>query len=375
MNLVIPIPGQDPGPDYATNQYNSMLILDGHNHSAGSGVQINPSGLNINADLSIGGNNLTLVKTVNFQALSANLPGTSPNLGCLYVSGKELVYNDEVGNVVPITNNGSVNSGAGSITGLPSGTASATYSSGSGTFIWQSATSTPANMDFGSAVFRNTTANSNGVTVSAPSALASNYGLVWPTVPAQTNVMTLDASGNMGSITYNQVGQNMGATGANAVANSRTRAVSSTVAAGGVAVSSSCGSYPANISTPTNVTNLSVTITTTGRPVRVGLEPQPGTTNNSYIQVGTNATSGNAIAFISFSNNGTIIALQDLGIKSGLSPTTTNSVFYSPASFSLTDTSINGTPGTYTYTIQTYVNVAGNDNILFQDVILVAYEI
>lgn len=222
MGLVVPTVGQDPGPDWATNLNSSLGILDVHDHSSGKGVQITPAGLNINSDLSIHSNNLTAIKTVNFIAQSGSLAGISPNLGCIYVAGKELYYNDEVGNIVPITNNGSVNAGAGSITGLPSGTASASYSSGSQTFIWQSATSTPANMDFGSAIFRNISSGSHGVTVNAPSALGADYSLTWPSLPAQTNVSTLDASGNMGSVTYDQVGVNMTSTGANAILGTQT---------------------------------------------------------------------------------------------------------------------------------------------------------
>src|SRR6266403_2288664 len=112
MNLPMPIPGVDPGPDYANNQNSAFTIIDGHTHSAGSGVQITPSGLNINSNLAINSNNLTLVNTVNFKANVSSLAGTSPNLGCVYVGGNELYYNDEAGNVVAITNNGSVNAGA-----------------------------------------------------------------------------------------------------------------------------------------------------------------------------------------------------------------------------------------------------------------------
>src|SRR5271170_5056652 len=135
MNLPVPIVDVDPGPDWANNINACMGILDQHSHVAGQGVQITPAGLNINADLSMQDNNLIAVNTVRFQALGASLPGTAPNLGVIYVAGNELYYNDESGNVVAITKTGSVNAGAGSITGLPSGTASASYSSGSETFV------------------------------------------------------------------------------------------------------------------------------------------------------------------------------------------------------------------------------------------------
>lgn len=67
------------------------------------------------------------------------------------------------------------------------------------------------------------------------------------------------------------VGVAMTSTGANAVAASRTRSTGTSVSAGGVAISSSCGAFSTTNSTATDVTNLSVTITTSGRPVFVGL--------------------------------------------------------------------------------------------------------
>ena len=63
-----------------------------------------------------------------------------------------------------------------------------------------------------------------------PNALGANYQLTLPTIPAQTNVMTLDASGNMGSITYDQVGSSMSATGANAIAASMNATGANTIA-------------------------------------------------------------------------------------------------------------------------------------------------
>lgn len=200
MNLPVPIVGVDPGPDWATNINACLGILDQHNHSSGQGVQITPSGLNINSDLTMNSNNLTYVNTVRFVNLSGTLAGTSPNLGCIYEANNELIYNDGAGNVVPITKTGSVNAGAGSITGLPSGTASASYSAGSQTFIWQSATNTPANMDFGSGIFRNIVANSKGLTLNPPNAMGADYSvaLPQPNGTGNTVVLTYDTSNNIG---------------------------------------------------------------------------------------------------------------------------------------------------------------------------------
>lgn len=199
MSLIVPGVGTEPGPTWASDLNASLGILDQHNHSPGQGIQITPAGININSNLPFNDNNVTTVKTVNFVAQPSSLAGTAPNLGCIYVAGKELVYNDESGNVVPITNNGSVNAGAGSITGLPNGTASASYNSGSQSFVWQSATSTPANLDAGSVIFRNLTSGSDGVTVNPPNALASNYSVTLPPTNSTggTVLLTYDTSNNI----------------------------------------------------------------------------------------------------------------------------------------------------------------------------------
>jgi len=194
MLLPNPVPSVDPGPDYANNIQTSLNILDQHNHTPNSGVPVPTAGLNINADLPFNGNNATLLRTVRFNNLAA-APSLSTDLGCIAVSGGNLYYVNTAGTAVQITNGSSVNAGAGSITGLPSGTASVTFSSA--TYVFQSATSTPATLDAGSVIFRNTTPSSFGVTVSPVNSLGSNYSLVLPTIPASQSFLALDTSGNI----------------------------------------------------------------------------------------------------------------------------------------------------------------------------------
>lgn len=293
MGFLNPTPGQDPGPDYATNQSNTNTTIGAHDHSPGKGVKVTVNGLNINTDLPINGNNITLVKTVNFTAQGASLPGSAPNLGAIYVAGNELYYNDESGNVVKMTNLGSVNAGAGSITGLPSGTASATYSSGSGTFIWQSATSTPANMDFGAAIFRNNVANSKGLTLSPPNAMAADFNVTLPTSngSGSTAFLTYDTSNNItvgpsinGGITTSNIASN---TILNAnIANGTIQ--NAKFAAANYFVSTATGS-PTTLATsasPAAITQLAGSLTTVGRPVRVQIQ-SAGAGARAFIEPGT----------------------------------------------------------------------------------------
>lgn len=198
MSLPIPVVGVDLGPDWAYNVNSSLIILDGHNHSPGSGNQINPDGIDINVDLPMNNNDLTLVRTVRFFPQVSN-PSNPEDIGVLYEVGVDLYYNDGDGNQIRITQGGSVTGSAGTITGLPSGTASASYAAG--VFTFQAATNTPADIDGASFIFRNNVANSKGLTLSPPNAMGADFSLVLPNIPVIKSIMTMDTSGNMAADT------------------------------------------------------------------------------------------------------------------------------------------------------------------------------
>jgi hypothetical protein len=360
MQLQIPTVGLEAGPQYATDVNNSLTIIDGHNHSAGSGVLINPSGININSDLPINGNSLTLIFTARFQSQTLPIPNTAPNIGCIYVAGNELYYNDfSGGHSVQITNNGSVNAGAGSITGLPSGTAGVTFAGS--TYVFQSATNTAATIDVASVILRNTTPSSFGLTLSPPNALGSNYTVTLPGLPGVTSVMTLDASGNMGTVTYDQVGQNMTSVGANAIQVTTTRPVGTVVGTGGVAISASCGNYVTSSTSFTIITNLSVGLTTSGRPVMLVLQDD-ASGSQSFIAQNTGGASPINMNFAFFRDSSQItntVLVQANGQSGGTFPANLTQVDVPPA-------------GSHTYTMQVKV-VA--DQVAVNHAVLVAYEL
>ncbi len=244
MNLVVPVPGVAPGPTWAQDLNASLTIVDAHNHSPGSGVQINPVGLNINADLTFQSNNATVLRSARFNPNSAPLSGSS-DLGCIYESGVDLYYNDGAGNQIRITSGGSVAGASGTITGLPSGTASAAYQSASGTFQFQQATSTAANIDGGSLVIRYPgsypSPTGNYILLTAPSSLSSGYQITLPALPGANSALVMNSSG-----------------------------VISTVPTG-VTISSSCGAFSTSSTSAVPVTNLSVSLTSYGNPIWIGL--------------------------------------------------------------------------------------------------------
>lgn len=296
MNLPVPVVGVEPGPQYATDINNSLTIIDGHSHVSGSGVPITPDALNINSNLTIQNHSL-----YNIGALTLFPQVSLPANSSLYESGVDLFFIDGNGNSIRITQSGSLAGAAGTITGLPSGTASASFAAG--TFIFQASTATGANIDGASFIFRNNTASSFGLTLSPPNAMGANYALVLPSLPAQTNVMTLDTSGNMGSITYDAVGQNMTSVGANAIAASVTRVVSSSPASvGNISKSVSSGAFgTSTLGSFVDVTGLAVELTTSGRPVFVGLIADANSTNPAII---SQVSSGNTAQLdFAFSRN------------------------------------------------------------------------
>lgn len=192
MSLQIPTVGGDASPNWALELNQSLSTIDQHNHSAGSGVPINPNGININAALTFQNNFAT-----NLAGLTLTAQGSTPANGTVYMSGNDLYYNNGAGLNIQLTNSSGIVGSPGSISGLTS-PASATYSSGTQTFIWQSGASIAANMDFGAAVMRNLSPNSTfALTLSPPAALGSNYSIVLPVLPASQKIMTLDNSGNM----------------------------------------------------------------------------------------------------------------------------------------------------------------------------------
>lgn len=206
MSLTIPTVGPDgtPSPDWAEEINGDLSILDSHNHTSGRGAPIPPSGLLINADLPFNNNNATTLRSTRFTVQGSTLSQPA-DLGALYVTGVDLYYNDAGGNVVRITQNGSVTGSAGTITGLPSGTASAAYSGG--IFTFQSATNTPAFLNVGPVTIGLNVVNSKTITLTPAAGMPANYTLTFPAVSPDTNqILVADNSGNL-SWVYDQIGR------------------------------------------------------------------------------------------------------------------------------------------------------------------------
>ncbi len=200
MDLPIPTVSTAPGPEYAQLLNQCLTQIDQHDHTSGSGVPINPSGININADLPFNDNNATELRSVRFQT-QVNPLGQGTDIGCAYVSGADFYYNDTSGNQIRLTQAGSPAGAPGSITGLVP-PANVTYTSPNQTFTFQSSTATPANLDAGSVTIRRVTANGPGVILSANGATTASFTMTLPsTLPPSSAYLTLSAAGNVGYAT------------------------------------------------------------------------------------------------------------------------------------------------------------------------------
>jgi hypothetical protein len=358
MGLSISSIGVDSGLNWETNLNASLSIIDGHNHSAGNGVQITPAGFKINTSLAF--NNYS---AVGLQATVYNQQTSLSTIQAIYVgTDGNLYYNDGASNNIKITSGGTVNATS---SGINSGSASASFSSG--VLTVNSATNTPANISAGSLLIGQNVAGSNYVTLSPPSALSSgSYPLTLPAIPSAQSFMSIDTSGNMagycavsGGITGGNIapatitganiasatitgGNIASATIAGANIASTTVARSNQVAVG-QQISSSCGPFITISNTNVPVLNLNVTLTTSGRPVIVSIQPDPSGNVGLFIVSSLNSGTVTCETVISLLRGNTVIAVT------GLEVVTTGMIFEGfPSSFVYIDPV---GAGTYTYSI------------------------
>lgn len=365
MNLIESTVGVDNGIKWEQNLNASLTILDGHDHSPGYGVPINPNGLNINSDLSFLSNNATNLRSARFSQQSAVI--TASDLNCIYVlADGNLYYNDGVGNPpIQITLGGAVNATS---SGISSGTASAAFSGGVLQVYANASNTTPADILCASVLIGDNTPSSNFVKLSAPAALAADYTLTFPAaLPASQKIVTMSAAGNIAA--------------AYDVDNVTLEVDSNLIQVkdGGV-TPDKMGLINFGESSPTNapnftntsfldVTGLTVTLTTFGNPVWVGLVASYTTPFTTSINV--TATSGASVhaAVIQIKRDGVAVAEHNLAFDSA----SVTGLSWPVGGIYQVDTALASTPGTYVYIIA--VKVTSGTNLSLPAMKLVAYEL
>lgn len=198
MNLPVPVVAVDPGPDWAINVDACLNAIDSHNHTTGQGVPITPAAININSDLLANNNNITTVRALRFQP-QGSAPSDPADLGEYTMIGVDSYFIDGSGNLIRMTQSGAPAGATGTITGLPSGTASASFAGT--TFTFQSSTNTPASLAVGPTTIAQAVASGFGVTISASGSQTLNYNMTLPiALPTTPAYIQSDSSGNLSFI-------------------------------------------------------------------------------------------------------------------------------------------------------------------------------
>jgi hypothetical protein len=199
MGLILPTPGVTqalgiaaPGQSWLELLNTALTRIDAHNHAPGFGAPVSSS--LATGDFNFADFNAYGLRSARFNSQGSPL-GLSTDLGCVYVSGGELYYNDSSGNRVQITAGGSVTGSAGNIAGLVS-PASAVYSGG--TFSWRQNATTYAYMASGPVTVFNPVSGGFGIQIKPSPSIAASWSLTLPSAPpGAERIMTMDASGTV----------------------------------------------------------------------------------------------------------------------------------------------------------------------------------
>jgi len=302
MNLVLPTvgPSGQVGPTYATNLNVALERVDAHNHTSGNGQPLTQGAFNITGDLELNGNDLIEVAATLYESKAL----VTAQLSAVYVVGGNLYFNNSAGVAIQITAGSGINlTSLGTIGGdYSTSTASVIYTDATKLFLFKQSPTQTANLACGPIFIYENTVASNFTKIENPVGLAANRTITLPaSFPGSTLPMKLSASGAMSisqivtaDITDANVTLAKMAVASVGTANIVDAAVTTVKildanvttakiadgavtpakrAALGQQISAGSGLYTITNSSTTyiDVTNLSVTITTTGRPIFVGL--------------------------------------------------------------------------------------------------------
>lgn len=383
MNLQLPIPTQQLGPQWALDINNAMGVIDGHTHQPGKGQPVPTSGLNINADLSFNQNNATNLRSTLYA--NNGSPLSLPSDICnVYVSGGNLWYNNSLGQQIQLTAGSAINvSSTGTIGGDygSSGVPAIVdyFVSPAHTYYFFQDTNTYAPIAGGPLTISGTTANAKGITLSAPVSLSANYALELPTaLPSGSNAFLVsDASGNM-SFLPQVLGSTIASstiTGSNITPSTLTVDLLAPMSAqspgtlGNIGISSGLGNFSA---APSSSDIQTCTLTSAGRPIRVEIQADGSANLSTFGIENTGGSTNRLTGVFAFFRNGSQIATfdYDYQINSGGFPI---SSFITEGSFP-TFLDFNAPAGTNTYSIR-FINGTSGIICIMGWLILLAYEI
>jgi len=293
------------------------------------------------------------------------------DLACLSVAGVDLYYNDALGNQVRITQGGGIAGSPGSITGLVA-PASAAYDAGNAKFIWESDVDTPAAMDGGPVTIREIAANAEGITLQSPAALPASYSLTLPTTLPSTadSLLLTDTSGVQSYLAKGNAYQLLGMDSSGTSLGYLTQVQRSNLPTVGQQISGSSGNFSTSSTGYVDVTNLSVTITTNGRPVVLGLLWDGTAGTGGAAKIGGSVSGSNSVGvhFAIVRDGSTMVWQGNLTLSTGGSNQT---IYTAPPSGILVPISA----GTYTFKFQAYGASAASNTAFVSNCVMYVYEL
>lgn len=194
MGLITPTLGGDSGTwDDKINA--CFALLDAHDHTSGKGVAVPVSGLNINADFVMGGNAITGLDHIEFDAITPLASGSQD----LFVSDvdNELYWRTASGSNVKLTSGTSINTTlVGGIVGDYSSVgAELAYSDADEVYTFKQDDGTWASIAGGTVkIYEHGTTESVYVEFKAPTALVTTYTVTWPLAPPSERSMMIMAT-------------------------------------------------------------------------------------------------------------------------------------------------------------------------------------
>lgn len=213
-----------------------------------------------------------------------------------------------------------------------------------------------------------TATGANAIFSDVTSCNASTANLIGINMGASGANVVLGAVSSCQASIANLIGNNMGASGANHVLEVFTRAsVATTVGLLGIGYSALSGSFSTTNSSFTDVTNLTVGITVSGRPVRIELESASSAAG--LVQISD--PSSRPELELQFLRGTSTIGIHALEAQDSTGGSSTIRIAVPPSSFRSLDTGASS--GTYTYKVQARVN--NGSAVVIENTRLIVYEI
>lgn len=336
MNLTLPVVGPlgTQGPDWATEINAALTLIDQHDHSSGLGKQITPAGININQTFQMNSNQISEIASLALD----NLVSQPSSANLVYEYAGELYFNDANANQVQLTSGGTINvASVGTISGDYGGSnpANVSFSNLTETYLFTKSPGETGSIACGPVFIYQNTAGSFYAQIQQNVAQASNLDWTLPVdYPATKLPMKSSAGGvlELSQIVTSEIADaqvtavklatdsvetakikdlnvTTGKLADLSITNGKIGNQSITINKMGATnsvVSSSCGTFTIT-GTSVQVTNFSLSITTTGRPVLIIIS-SAATSTAPYVSGCINGIGSSNSPYFYLNRNGSGIA-------------------------------------------------------------------